>query len=65
VDQFKDMEAETVKRKGGKSGVIIEYPPKQAEIDAFISSEYKKLSKLRWANLTDMNITIIDGGVTH
>ena len=61
----KDMEAETVEGKGGKLGVIIEFPSKQAAIDAFNSSEYQELSKLRWANSTDTNITIIDGGVTH
>ena len=61
----KDLEAETVEGKGGKSGVIIELPSKQAEIDAFNSSEYQELSKLRWANSIDTNITIIDGGVNH
>ena len=61
----KDMEAETVEGKGGKLGVIIEFPSKQAAIDAFNSSEYQELSKLRWASSTDTNITIIDGGVTH
>ena len=59
------MEAETVEDKGGKLGVIIEYPSKQASIDACNSSEYQELSKLRWANSRDTNITIIDGGVTH
>tara|TARA_B100000700_G_scaffold99970_1_gene112582 strand:+ start:102 stop:224 length:123 start_codon:yes stop_codon:yes gene_type:complete len=34
-------------------------------IDAFNSSEYQELSKLRLANSTDTNITVIDGGVTH
>ena len=61
----KDLEAETVEGKGGKLGVIIEFLSKQAAIDAFNSSEYQELSKLRWANSTDTNITIIDGGVTH
>ena len=61
----KDLEAETVEGKGGKLGVIIEFPSKQAAIDAFNSSKYKELNKLRWANSTDTNITIIDGGVSH
>tara|TARA_Y100001968_G_scaffold241267_1_gene224830 strand:- start:55 stop:390 length:336 start_codon:yes stop_codon:yes gene_type:complete len=61
----KDMDAETVEGNGGKLGVIIEFPSKQAAIDAFNSSEYKELSKLRWANSINTNITIIDGGVTH
>ena len=38
---------------------------KQAAIDAYNSSEYQELSKLRWANSIDTNITIMDGGVTH
>ena len=61
----KDMEAVIAEGKGGKLGVIIEFSSKQAAIDAFNSSEYQELSKLRWANSTDTNITIIDGGVTH
>ena len=61
----KDMEAEIVEGKGGKLGVIIEFPSKQAEIDAFNSSEYQELSKFLWANSVDTNITIIDNGVTH
>ena len=61
----KDMEAETVEGKGGKVVVIIEFPSKQAALEAFNSSEYYELRKLRWANSTDTNIIIIDGGVTH
>ena len=61
----KDMEGQTVEGKGGKLAVIIEFSSKQASIDAYNSSEYQELSKLRWANSTDTNITIIDGGVTH
>ena len=61
----KDMEAVTVEGKGGKLGVIIEFPSKQAAIDAFNSSEYQELSKLRWANSTETNITIMDGDITH
>ena len=38
---------------------------KQTAIDAYNSSEYQELSKLRWANSTDTNITIMDGDVTH
>jgi uncharacterized protein (DUF1330 family) len=61
----KDMEAETVEGKGGKLGVIIEFPSKQAAIDAFNSPEYQELSKLRLANSTETNITIINGEVNH
>jgi len=61
----KDMEGQTVEGTGGKLAVIIEFPSKQAAIDAYNSSEYQKLSKLRWANSTDTNITIMDGDVTH
>ena len=61
----KDLEGQTVEGKGGKLSVIIEFPSKQAAIDAYNSSEYQELSKLRWANSIDTNITIMDGGVTH
>ena len=61
----KDLEGQTVEGKGGKLSVIIESPAKQAAIDAYNSSEYQELSKLRWANSTDTNITIMDGSVTH
>ena len=59
------MEAETVEGKGEKLAVIIEFPSKQAAIYAFNSSDYQELSKLRWANSKDTNITIIAGDVTH
>ena len=61
----KDMEAQTVEGKGGKLAVIIEFPSKEAAIDAYNSPEYQELSKLRWANSIDTNITIMDGDVTH
>ena len=61
----KDMEAQTVEGKGGKLAVIIEFPSKQAAINAFNSSAYQELSKLRWANSRDTNITIMNGDVTH
>ena len=61
----KDMEGQTVEGKGGKLAVIIEFPSKQAAIDAYNSSEYQELSRLRWAHSTDTNITIMDGDVTH
>ncbi len=61
----KDMEGQTVEGKGGKLAVIIQFPSKQAAIDAYKSAEYQELSKLRWANSTDTNITIMDGNVTH
>ena len=59
------MDGQTVEGKGGKLAVIIEFPSKQAAIDAYNSSEYQELSKLRWANSTDTNITIMDGDVSH
>ncbi len=61
----KDMEPKNVEGKGGKLAVIIEFPSKQTAIAAYNSAEYQELSKLRWANSCDTNITIIDGGVTH
>ena len=61
----KDMDPKTVEGNGGKLAVIIEFPSKQSAIDAYNSSEYQQLSKLRWANSTDTNITIMDGGITH
>ncbi len=61
----KDMEAKTVEGKGGQLAVIIEFPSKQAAIEAYSSAEYQELSKLRWANSSDTNITILDGAVTH
>ena len=45
--------------------MIIEFPSKKAAIEAYNSAEYQELSKLRWANSSDTNITIIDGGVTN
>ncbi len=61
----KDLESQTVEGKGGKLAVIIEFSSKQAAIDAYNSWEYQELSKLRWANSIDTNITIMDSGVTH
>ena len=61
----KDLDGQTVEGKGGKLSVIKEFLSKQAAIDAYNSSEYQELSKLRWANSTDTNITIMDGSVTH
>tara|TARA_B100001287_G_scaffold193390_1_gene163502 strand:- start:894 stop:1193 length:300 start_codon:yes stop_codon:yes gene_type:complete len=60
----KDLVAKTVEGVGGKLSVIIDSPSKQAAIDAYNSPEYNELSKLRWANSTDTNITIIDGSVS-
>ena len=48
----KDLDSQTVEGKGGKLSVIIEFPSKQAAIDAYNSPEYKELSKLRSANST-------------
>ena len=61
----KDMEGQTVEGNCGKLAVIIEFPSKQSAIDAYNSSEYQELSKLRWASSTETNITIMDGDVTH
>ena len=61
----KDMDSKTVEGKGGKLAVIIEFPSKEAAIDAYNRADYQELSKLRWANSTDTNITIMDGAVTH
>ena len=61
----KDMESQTVEGKGGKLAVIIEFPSKKDAVDAYKSSEYQELSKLRWANSKDTNITIMEGSLTH
>ena len=61
----KDLDGQTVEGKGGKLAVIIEFPSKQAAINAYNSSEYQELSKLRWANSVNTNITIMDSEVTH
>tara|TARA_B100000029_G_scaffold493115_1_gene555250 strand:- start:468 stop:767 length:300 start_codon:yes stop_codon:yes gene_type:complete len=61
----KDLEAKTVEGKGGKLAVIIEFPSKEKAIDAYERSDYQELSKIRWDNSTDTNITIMDGSVTH
>ena len=61
----KDMDAQTVEGKGGKLAVIIEFPTKDAAIEAYNRADYQELSKLRWANSTDTNITIMDGSIKH
>ena len=61
----KDMESQTVEGKGGKLAVIIEFPSKKDAVDAYKSAEYQELSKLRWANSKDTNITIMEGSLTH
>ena len=61
----KDLDGQTIEGKGGKLSVIIEFPSKQAAIDAYKSSEYQELGKLYWTNSIDTNITIMDGSVTH
>ena len=61
----KDMDSKTVEGKGGKLAVIIEFPSKEVAIEAFYRVDYQELSKLRWANSTDTNITIMDGSITH
>ena len=57
----KDMEAQTVEGTGGQLAVIIKFPSKRVAIDAYKSPEYQELSKLRWANSKDTNITIMEG----
>ena len=61
----KDLDSQTIEGKGGKLSVIIEFRSKQAAFDAYNSAEYQELSKLRLANSTDTNITIMDGNITH
>ena len=61
----KDIEGQTVEGIGGKLADIIQFPSKKAAIDAYNSSEYQELSKLRWANSKDTNIIIMEGSVTH
>ena len=61
----KDLNGLSVEGEGGQLSVIIEFPSKQAAIEAYNSSEYQEISKLRWVNSTNTNITIMDGGVTH
>jgi len=59
------MESQTVEGKDGKLAFIIDFPSKQAAIDASNSLEYQELSKLRWTNSTDTNITIMDRDVIN
>ena len=59
------MDSKTVEGKGGKLAVIIEFPSKQAAIEAYDSAEYQELSMFRWANSTDTNIIIIDGDLIY
>tara|TARA_B100000700_G_C14982956_1_gene827338 strand:- start:394 stop:675 length:282 start_codon:yes stop_codon:yes gene_type:complete len=61
----KDMDSTTVEGNGGKLAVIIEFPSKEDAIEAYNSFEYQELSKLRWANSTDNNITIMHAAITH
>ncbi len=61
----KDLQSKTVEGKGGHLAVIIEFPTKQAAIEAYNRVDYQELSKLRWSNSTDTNITIMDGSVDH
>ncbi len=61
----KDMDSKTVEGKGGKLAVIIQFPSKEVAIEAYNRADYQELSKLRWANSTNTNITIMEGSVTH
>ncbi len=55
------MESQTVEGNGGKLAVIIQFQSKKDAVDAYKSKEYQQLSKLRWANSKDTNITIMEG----
>ena len=60
------MEQIIVEGNGCKSAVMIEFPSKKVAFEACQTSEYQKLSKpAGWANSSDTNISIIDGGITH
>ena len=59
------MDSQTVEGKGGRLAVIIQFPSKKDAVDAYKSSEYQELSKLRWANSKDTNITIMEGSLIH
>ena len=61
----KDLDAKTVEGKGGHLAVIIEFSSKEEALEAYNRADYQELSKLRWANSSDTNITIMDGSVTH
>ena len=61
----KDLESKTVEGKGGHLAVIIEFSSKTEAIAAYNRADYQQLSKLRWANSKDTNITIMDGSVNH
>ena len=61
----KDMEAKTVEGEGGHLAVIIEFPSKAIAIESYKRVDYQELSKLRWANSTQTNITIMDGSMDH
>jgi len=55
------MESQTVEGKSGTLAVIIQFPSKKDAVDAYKSSEYQELSKLRWDNSKDTNITVMEG----
>ena len=61
----KDMSPKTVEGKGGQLAVIIEFPSKAIALEAYSRADYQELSKLRWANSSETNITIMDGSVEH
>ena len=61
----KDLKSETMEGKGGHLAVIIEFPSKEAALEAYKRDDYQELSKLRWANSMETNITIMDGSITH
>jgi len=60
----KDLDPKTVEGKGGHLAVIIELSFKEVAVEAYERANYQELSKLRWANSTDTNITIIAGSAT-
>ncbi len=61
----KDLDAKTVEGKGSHLAVIIEFPSQDLASDAYSRADYQELSKLRLANYSDPNITVMDGSVTH
>ena len=46
---------------------LVEFPSTAKEVasEAYNRADYQELSKLRWANSSDTNITIMDDSVTH
>ena len=56
---MKDSDSQTLEGRGGKLSVIIEFPSKQAAIDAYNSVEYQKITKKRWASTKKTKLIIM------